>query len=155
MALVAVSGCHKEFPSLASKVKIGDATRASQLLYGFYPPESGNPWCWTARTFSVLLAPPAESERRGARLQLIMHLSPAQIEKLGAMTLEANAGGYKLAPETFEKAGNYVYSVEVPRDALATNLLPVTFVFDKSSPPSDQDARELAVIVSSVGLETN
>jgi hypothetical protein len=121
-------------------------------MYGFYAPEA-NAWCWTARVFSVMLGPPPRAEERGARLQLHLHIPKAQLDKLGPMTLRVNAGGYPMIPRTFSEPGNYLYSEEVPRDALATNILPFKFTFDKASSAGPEEARELGVVVTSIGLE--
>ena len=153
-ALAVVDGCHRVFPQLASTVNVADQSTANQLLSGYYGPEE-KAWCWTERTFSVMLSPPAGAEERGARIQLRMHISPSQIETLGPMTLRVSAGGYPLTPQTFFKPGNYIYSADVPRDALATNILPFKFTFDKATRPGPEEARELAVVVTSVGRKAN
>ena len=82
---------------------------------------------------SVMLAPPPGAEERGAKIQLGMRISPSQIEDLGPMTLRVSAGGYPLSPQTFSSAGNDLYSADVPQDALATNILPFKFTFDKAT----------------------
>jgi hypothetical protein len=145
-------GCHRSFKDPVSQLNMADALIADQLDTGFYPAES-NAWRWTMRKFSVLLKPPSGSERAGARLRLHLYISASQIQRLGPMTLSADAGGYSLAPETFSLAGPYIYTRDVPPAALDTNIVPVKFSFDKAAAPSETDARELAAVVSSVELQ--
>lgn len=135
-------------------VKAADPSTEYQFMAGFYPPE-GNSWRWTMRAFSVMLGPPRLAEQNGARLELHLYVPETQIQNLGPMTLRANAGGYPLAAETFRAAGMYVYTREIPREALATNVLPVRFAWDKAAAATSSDSRELSAVVTSVGLETN
>ncbi len=150
--VVIPAGCHRTFKEPSSQINMADVAQAGQLSAGFYPPES-NAWRWTMRKFSVLLRPPDNSENRGASLRLHLYISASQLQKLGPMTLRADAGGYPLSPETFAVAGPYVYTRDVPAGALATNILPIKFSFDKASPSSATDARELAAVVSAVELQ--
>jgi hypothetical protein len=68
------------------------------------------------------------------------------------MTLSASVNGLALAPETFTQAGDHVYTREVPANALNGEAVTVEFSVDKSLPPTEQDSRELSLIVFSVGL---
>lgn len=133
---------------------MADLTTANQLLFGFYPLESGK-WRWTTRQFAAVLKPPDGSEQRGATLDLHLYFSDAQIETLGPMTLSVTTDGYALDPQTFSKAGAYIYSREIPKDALVTSLLPLYFLFDKATPPLPGDGRELAAIVTKIELQTD
>ena len=152
-ALSALSpACHRTFKEPVSQIRMTDPATSSQLNNGFYPVES-NAWRWTARKFSVTLKPPPGSEERGAKLRLQIFISASQLQKLGPMTLCTDAGGYPLDPQTFSVPGPYTYSRDVPASALDTNILPVKFSFDKATPPSDTDARELAAVVTSVELQ--
>ena len=112
-------GCHRAFPKFVSTISVADPFTAHQLLSGFYGPEK-KAWRWTARSFFVILAPPAGAEGRGAKVQLRMHISPSQIDTLGPMTLRVRAGGYPLAPRSFSSSGNCVYSADVPQNALTS-----------------------------------
>jgi hypothetical protein len=74
---------------------------------------------------------------------------------LSATALSATNGGYVLEPEKFSKGGTYVYSRKIPREALATSILPVKFCFDRARAPYLGDGRELAAIVSRIELQTD
>ena len=112
-------------------------------------------WRWTKQQFSVALKPPDGAEQRGATLDLNIYLPDSQIESLGPMTLFARTGEFDLAPETFSKGGTYIYSREIPKDALATSLLPVEFRFDKATAPLTGDGRQLAAIITNIELQTD
>jgi hypothetical protein len=134
-----------------SVIQMDDARGAAQLVSGFYPPE-GNPWRWTAGKFSADLKPPAGAGVDGARLELKLNIPEVVIQKLGPITLSASAGGAGLAPEKFTAAGNYVYAADVPAEVLRGPGVNVEFSTDKSIPAGSLEKRELAVIVSSLGL---
>lgn len=145
-------GCHRKFKEPASILKMSDTSTANQLGPGFYGVESDS-WRWTSRTFSVMLKPPQGTERAGATLVLKLFISGKEIEELGPMTLNANANGRRLEPETFSKAGPYTYSRDLSADVIATDIVPVKFSFDKALCPSETEARELAAVVTLVGLQ--
>jgi hypothetical protein len=146
-------GCHNVREPV-SKLVIADTSTSNQLLSGFWWLESGS-WRWTARQFSVALQPPAHAEQRGATLNLHLYIPDSEIESLGSMTLTAEVDDTELKPQTYSKGGIYTYTREVPRDALATSVLPVRFSFDRAVPPYKSDGRELAAVVTEVDLETN
>ena len=153
LAAVLLSGCHEVRQSV-SKIDIAEIGTEDQLVSGFYQLENGA-WRWTARAFSAALKPPDGAEQRGATLELQFYIPDSQIASLGPMTLSASIEGYVLTPETFSRSGAYVYSRKIPREALATSLLPVRFSFDKARAPFIGDGRELAVIVSRIELQTD
>lgn len=78
----------------------------------------------------------------------------SQIQKLGPMTLSADVDDFTLDPQTFSVGGNYAYVRDVPAKVLRTNLAPIIFTFDKASPPSSVDGRELAAIVTDISLQS-
>ena len=123
-----------------SKIDVAELTTADQLLSGFYRPENGA-WRWTMREFAAALKPPDGAEQRGAMLELQFYIPDSQIESIGPMTLSAITGGYVLDPETFLRGGPHVYARKIPREALATSLLPVKFSFDKARAPYAGDGR--------------
>ncbi len=137
---------------LRSFIQTGDPAAASQLVKGFYDIEAGS-WRWTARNFSVLLAPPKGAAEKGARLVLRLSVPEPVTKKLGPVTLRASVEGVDLSPETFSKDGQYVYTRDVPPQALAKNAVTVDFALDKSLAPSGADQRELGVVASAVGFE--
>jgi hypothetical protein len=139
-------------PSAISDLKMADLAHAPQLLDGFYAVEAGA-WRWTAKNFTVLLKAPPGSERNGAELKLQLYLPDTQIQRLGAMTLSANAGGYSLATRTFKEAIAQTYSARVPASALQTGLVAVNFQLDKASANVEGDVRELGIVAISAGLD--
>ena|ERR1700722_6977061 len=151
--MIFLCACHEVRQPL-SKIDIAETRSADQLLSGFYAPENGA-WSWTAQEFTAVLKPPDGAEQRGATLELHLYIPDSQIESIGPMTLSATTGGYVLHAEKFSKGGTYIYSRKIPKDALATSLLPVKFCFDKARAPYVGDGRELAAIVSRIELLTD
>lgn len=139
-------------PSLATLIHVADAQTSSQLVSGFYEVEQ-NSWRWTKRRFSVRLRPPVDSERNGATLTLKFVIPDVIVERLKSMSLAASVGGVSLPPEKYSKSGEHVYVREVPGASLTGKLVTVDFVLDKALPPTSSEARELGVVVSSIGLE--
>lgn len=132
---------------------MADPAHSDQLISGFYSVEKDK-WRWTAQKFTVGLGPPPGCAQRGAKLVLNLYIPDNQIEKLGPLTLRAEAAGRSLDSETFTKSGSYTYSRDLPASLVDTNLVPVNFSFDKASLPSDTDGRELGAVVTGVSLET-
>jgi hypothetical protein len=141
----------EEAPRLASSVQMGDRTMAKQLASGFYDIES-DAWRWTMQKFAVNLHPPARSSQQGAVLELHLTVPPPTIQKLGSITLSATVGGTALDPETYSKAGEYLYKRDVPANLLTGDAVRIDFQLDKAMPPGDVDKRELGVVASSVAL---
>lgn len=146
-------GCHS-VKEPVSKLDVADATTSNQLLSGFWWVESGS-WRWTRREFSAALKPPENAEKNGSTLYLHLYIPESQIQSLGSMTLSAKSDGHPLASETFSKGGVYIYTTDIPKELLATSILPVKFSFDKALPAEKGDGRELAAIVSGIELQTN
>jgi hypothetical protein len=162
LALGVVAGCKRtppkaeatieEGPVLESMLQVGDPKAATQLVKGFHDVEAGS-WRWTAGRFSVSLSPPAGAAERGARLILRLTVPDPVIQRLSAVKLSASVDGVALPEETFNKAGQSVYSRDVPPAAVAKRTVIVDFALDKSLPPSASDQRELGLVVSAVGFE--
>jgi hypothetical protein len=131
---------------------VSDPAASAQLVRGFYGLE-GNTWRWTAKQFEVALKPPAGAADNGAKLSFHLNAPVAVVDKFGPVTLNAAINGLALAPETYSKAGNYVYSRDVPAAALKGDAVVVQFSSDKGLAPSADDQRELALISVSIGLE--
>jgi hypothetical protein len=137
---------------LLSVVSVSDPAASAQLVRGFYGLE-GNTWRWTAKQFEVALKPPAGATDNGAKLSFQLNVPGAIVEKFGPVTLNAAIDGLALAPETYSKPGNYVYSRDVPAAALKGDAVVVQFSSDKGIAPSADDQRELALVSVSIGLE--
>jgi len=137
----------------ASTIAFGDPQYAPQLLNGFYQIEES--WRWTKKSFAVRLAAPPGSAQRGAQLELRFGIPDPVIRSLNSIALSASVGGLQLAPQRYEKSGQFTYKREVPADRFQANPIPVEFTLDRALPPSDQDKRELGIVVTEVGLTTN
>jgi hypothetical protein len=132
-----------------------DPAATGQLTKGFYAVEGqggGNAWRWTGPDFSVALAPPPVA-RQGARLLLRLYFPETQIQKLGPMTLTAYIDGQPLGSETYAEPGNQDFVRDIPACFLQTNVLPVSFSFDRYSPHSAGEARDLGAVVLLAALE--
>jgi hypothetical protein len=136
---------------LLSIVNVADPRAAVQLVRGFYPLEN-DAWRWTLKNFTVALRPPAGSAQNGAHLELKFSLPAVVFDKVGPVTVTARAGVIELAPETYSLAGEATYARDVPASALTGDAVSLDFSVDKAIPPSDKDARELAIIVTRIGL---
>jgi hypothetical protein len=138
---------------MASVLNMGDPKVEPQLVTGFYGVEAGA-WRWAARQFTVSLRPPFGSVQKGAKLTVKLTIPPVVIEKNKTVSLSATIGNATLAPETYTTPGEYVYVRDVPGSALAGESVRVDFQMDKAMPPAPPDIRELAVIISGIGLES-
>ncbi len=156
-----VTGCQKrpatpatvEGPApLASVVRTADPAQASQLIAGFHQIEQ-SAWRWTAHEFSADLRPPVGSAAKGAMLTLQFALPEAVFAKTGPVTVSAKVNGSPVTPQRFDKTGPQSYSAAVPASALTGETVRAEFAIDKFLAAGEVDQRELAVIVSSVGLE--
>jgi hypothetical protein len=136
---------------LLSALEAGDPRAPVQLTRGFHGLEQ-NSWRWTAGRFSVVLAPPEGAAEKGARLELKLHLPEVVVSRVGAVTLSASAGGERLAPQTYAASGDYVYARDIPARIFGSGAIPIEFATDKALPATADDNRELALIVTSVGL---
>jgi hypothetical protein len=136
---------------LASVVNVADPADSAQLVRGFSNVEA-DAWRWSTGKFSVVLRPPAGAAQNGAKLQLVFTLHEAVVSKLGPVTVNATVNGVAVGPETFSTSGDYTYSHEVPASALGADVVTAEFTTDKALAPTDQDKRELALIVKTIGL---
>lgn len=142
----------EESPRMSSVVTMGDPKAETQLVSGFYGIE-GNAWRWAARQFTVVLRPPLGASQKGGTLQLNLTVPQVVIDKLKNVSLSATVDGSPLPPETYTQAGPYTYKREVSGNLLTADSVKVDFQLDKAMPPTDQDKRELGVVVNAVSLE--
>lgn len=133
-------------------VQASDPKASAQLIKGFHAVEQGR-YRWTMGHFSVTLRPPLHASERGAKLILNLGVPEPVLQKLKSIKLSASVDGVALPEETYTKPGAYVYSRDVPAQALAKRVVTVSFALDKCLPPSDADRRELGVVVTAVGFE--
>ena len=142
----------EEGPLLQTMLQVGDPNAAAQLIKGFHGVEAGA-WRWTMGKFSVTLSPPPKASERGAKLVLRLMVPEPVIKKLTSLKLSASVDGVALAEETYAKPGQYIYSQDVPAQALAKRVVTVDFALDKFLPPGEADQRELGLVVTAVGFE--
>jgi len=117
-----------------------------ELLSGWHAPEASG-WRWTEKYFSANVDIPTE---RPAQLELKFYVPPELIDRFGAVTLSATANQRELSSRSFREAGEFAYTqnLEVaPTDGARMRL---EFRLDHAFPPSDRDARELGIVVSSI-----
>jgi len=143
---------HEGDAPLLSVLNVNDPAGAAQLVRGFYFLESGV-WRWTRAHFEVALKPPPGASEKGGRLDFRFTLPDAVFKQLGPVKVAATINGLALAGETYTASGEYVYTRDVPADALKEDPVIVEFASDKAIPPSADDSRELALIAVSFGLE--
>ena len=160
---LAASACtlHREKPRLTDEeasprpamiVRVADTATASQLVSGFYEIEH-DAWRWTAGKFSVRLRPPRQASKRGAILQLKFSVPEVAIAKLKSVGLEATLNGKTLGRETYQHAGEFIYSRDIPAHLLTYEPVKIDFSLDKVLPATPGDKRDLGVIAISVGFE--
>lgn len=137
-------------PSRASLIRMNDPSTAGQLLNGFHDIEN-NAWRWTAGHFSVLLYTPPGASQRGATLTLKLTVPEPATQNSGKVTLTAAIDGMTLLSSTWDKPGAYTFTGEIPASMLPTDSVKIDFALDKSF-HAPNDARELGIIVASVGL---
>jgi len=136
---------------LVSIVNVADPRAAVQLIRGFHGLENDS-WRWTMKNFTVALRPPAGAAQSGAHLELKLTIPAVILDRVGPITVTGRVGGAELAPETYSQAGDGAYARDIPASALAGDAVSFDFSVDKAIPPSNKDARELAIIVRTIGL---
>ncbi len=141
----------EEPPALASVVQVSDPRLASQLVRGFHDIEQ-NAWRWTMGSFAAKLRPPRGAERTGARLELRFSLPDVVLSRVKSVPLSAKVEGQPLTPQTYTNAGEQLYQADVSAGVLNKDLVTVEVSLDKFLAGGQVEARELGVIVSSIGL---
>ena len=141
--------------NLVSTIAIGNPQFASQLKSGFYQVEEGG-WRWASGTFTVELRAPFASQKLGAILTLKANLPDILYSKTGPIEMSAKLNQTKLPKMLFDKSGEAIYKVEISPAAMSADQIVVEFKTDKFLPPNTfpNDGRELAMIVSTISLET-
>jgi hypothetical protein len=149
---VPVGQTEGESPRMASVVHVADPRVEQQLVSGFHAIEQ-NSWRWTEERFSVVLRSPRDAAQKGALLQLKFVVPEPVVKRLGAVALEASIGDKSLGKESYTQDGEFTYVRQVPPELLQADPVRVNFWVDKALPPSPTDARQLGLIVTTVGLE--
>lgn len=139
---------------LVAMLKMSDPSAKTQLTKGFYPLEA-NAWRWTAGDFSVVLKTPPGAAQKGATLTLALNASDAVLKQVHSQTLTAAIGTTTLKSEKYVDPGAHTFTADIPAASLAGDTVTIDFSLDNSLPPGPGDRRELGVIVTTVGIETN
>jgi len=142
----------EEKTTLSSVVHVADPKAASQLLTGFYDIEQGS-WRWTGKKFSVVLAIPENVTQKKVSLVFKMAVPEPVIQQLKSVTLTATVNGTALPPETYRKAGEYVFTRDVDAKSLGGASAQVEFTLDKALGPVGNDSRELGLVATSIGFD--
>jgi hypothetical protein len=155
--LLAGAGCKRrhrvsgQTQLLASSIYAGDPNVAAHFAKGFYGVEE-NAWRWTAKDFAVDLSAPLHSDQKGAQLVMKLAVPDPVIQKLTSVQLTAEVEGYKAEPQIYSRAGQYIYTRDIPAENLKNEAVRINFSLDHALPPTGNDHRELGIIVSEVGL---
>ena len=136
-------------PRVASTVRMNDPHAAAQLLSGFYAVEN-NMWRWTAGKFSVQLRTPLAAPN-GATLTLSFTIPDVIVQKLKNIKVTASINGMELKSQSYDTAGPYTLSADVPASLLTGESLKADFTVDKTMRP-DGDVRDLGIIANSVAI---
>jgi hypothetical protein len=139
-------------PRLASVIPMSAEKLGVQLVDGFYAPE-GKSWRWTAGHFSVQLGTPPGANTNGAVLKLAVSIPQPLIDRVKTTTLTAEINGTRLSPETFTQPGTFTFVRDVPAKLLDDDSVRVNFTLDRFLPAGAIDARELGLVVTSVGFQ--
>jgi hypothetical protein len=161
LATIAVAGCERkkrarkapaeDNSALVSVVNVNDPRASVQLVRGFYNLEDDT-WRWTMTHFSVTLRTPPGASQQGAKLELKGSIPERSFQRLGPIAVSATVDGQPVLGETISRSGGFVYSRLVPSSLFTGDSASVEFTADKALPPTDQDGRELSLIVTSIGL---
>jgi len=136
--------------ALASRIQVADPKYSAQLMKGFH--EGENSWRWTRSQFSVALRTPEGAINSGARLEMNLAIPQAVIDKVRATTLSATINSVQLAPEKYDKSGQYTFTRDVPASAFTSDAATIDFSVDRYLAAGEVEMRELGVIVSEVAL---
>lgn len=130
--------------------QVADPGSTTRLLCGWHNLEEWT-WRWTERKFSAALPVPRRSGTAALTLKFV--LPEPVLERLGSLTVSARLGGRQLLPETYHRAGEWVYRRELPIAELPVGAVVAEFELDKALPPDETDQRERGLIAVSLRLE--
>ena len=118
----------------------------ARLAHGWHGRDSGGRhWRWTAGSFGLTIS----GEAAPRKLKLDLYVPPQLTNRLGTITLTASCGGSVLKKQSYGKPGPQSFEMPLPRLAGDPQI---DFTLDKCLPPSEDDGRELGVIVSDIVL---
>lgn len=130
-------------PDLAPTVVTANPAHA-QHLSGFHEIEH-NAWRWTEPRFSVRLGRPAPGP---LSLAVDLYVPDVSIQKLGPIALNAYVADSLIGTKVYSSAGAHRFDAAIPKGT--NSPIEVRFTLDKHIPATDNDKRNLGVIVKSV-----
>lgn len=135
----------EEESDLASAILMSQPRDTSQLLTGFYDLEQGA-WRWTARQFSVSLAPPAPRAERPGRLEFRFTVPDIAAADLKGVKIQATVEGRSLGAFQSTQPGEQIATFEIPKELMKADALIIDFALDKTIPHRESETRELGLI---------
>jgi hypothetical protein len=102
-------------------------------------------WRWTEQSFGLTIS----GEPTARKLNLDLYVPPLLTGRLGMITLTASFEGMALKKQSYTKPGPQSFEISLPRQVGDRQI---DFTLDKCLPPSEEDPRELGVIVSNMSL---
>lgn len=136
----------------ATTITMGNLNTAGQLIRGFHRLEQGE-WRWTKAAFAVSLGTPPGARNSGAWVVLKFSLSPILLQHFKSVTLSSALDSSPLAPETYYQPGPQEYRREAPAGLLQNDAVLLEFSLDHFLAAGATEARELGLVVTSLGLE--
>jgi hypothetical protein len=140
-----VSSASRRASRVAPMPAVNSIAGASGVLRDDWQPLRGGAWQWRNGR------PLAELGPLRPHVTLRFTLPEKSLATRPRITLRAVVNGQSLAPETYDRAGDYAYSR--PFAPAGSGPFEVQFAVDPPFAPGGADTRELGVIVWSVGVE--
>jgi hypothetical protein len=137
---------------ILSTVHMADPKTAIQLLKGFHAVEH-NAWRWTMGAFAVTLKPPPGAKENGATLTMKFALPDAVISTVKSTTLTATVAGKQVGSQTYNAAGDHMFTADIPAAALTSDAVIVDFALARFLPAGTADPRELGLVASTISLD--
>lgn len=81
-------------------------------------------------------------------------LPEAVMQRVGSTTLSVSTGGTALGSATYNKPGEYTYTVAVPASAFGGEAVTFDFALDKFLAAGTADERELGLVAAQISVES-
>jgi len=131
---------------ILAKSRLAGPPRGFRLRQGWHPLED-NAWRWSERIFSMELDTPASHQP--ASLRFAFELPEIVFARTPELNLAVRINGIPLASGIYSSPGEHQYVGSVPPLDGGTAI--VEFELDHAIAPTDQDRRELGLIVNFAG----
>src|ERR1017187_10284265 len=141
------SGCRRTPKGAVTTLRIGEKAADSRLLRGFYEPLGG--WRWTAPSFALSLDAPHEKVKTFLILDCTIPTELMAAEP--SVTLTARVNGVETGRQTYSHEGRYIFSREVPPEALKRSPAEVECTVDQTAAGSPA-GQPRGLIAVSAGL---